>query len=267
MSEAAAPATANPVEYIHHHLTNLSIGHGFWTWHLDTLFISFLLGALMVWVSWLVGRRLDPDSPSGMQNVLEAILEFVDSQVKSIFQGENKLVGPLALTVFVWVFLMNSLDVIPIDLLPKLASYVGLQHLRVVPTTDLGTTFSMAIVVFGLIIFYHIKTKGPLGYIKMFLFHPFASSNVIAKIVLAPINVVMTLIEEVAKPVSLALRLFGNMFAGELIFALIALLPWWIQWPLGGTWGVFELLVISLQAFIFMLLTIVYLSMASQDDH
>jgi F-type H+-transporting ATPase subunit a len=261
VSESTAPATANPVEYIQHHLANLHVGEGFWTWHIDTLFFGALLAVVLMFISWKIGRNLDPDKPSGIQNVLETILEFVESQVKSIFHGHDRLVGPLALTIFMWVFLMNTMDLIPVDLLPKLASMVGIEHLKVVPTTDLGTTFAMALSVFALVIVYNIRSKGVVGYIKMFLFHPFGKW-------LVPVNIIMTTIEEVAKPVSLALRLFGNMFAGELIFLLIALLPWWIQWPLGGGWAIFHILVITLQAFIFMLLTIVYLSMASQsEDH
>ncbi len=260
MSSSTAPATDSPVTYIQHHLTNLSVGEGFWTWHLDTLFFGALLAVFLMAISWKVGRSLDADKPSGLQNLLEAILEFVDSQVKSIFHGRDRLVGPLALTIFMWVFLMNAMDLIPVDLLPKIAGEMGIHYLKVVPTTDLGTTFAMALSVFGLIIIYNIRSKGVVGYIKMFLFHPFGKW-------LIPVNIIMTTIEEVAKPVSLGLRLFGNMFAGELIFLLIALLPWWIQWPLGGGWAIFHILVITLQAFIFMLLTIVYLSMASQSDH
>lgn len=266
---SAAPATDNPVTYIQHHLANLHVGEGFWTWNIDTLFFGGLIAAILMATSFVVGRNLDPDKPSGIQNILEVVLEFVESQVKSIFDGYDRLVGPLGLTIFMWVFLMNAMDLLPVDLLPKLASYVGIHYLKVVPTTDLGTTFAMALSVFGLIIFYNLRAKGPLGYLKMFLFHPFAAGNPVAKAILMPINILMTTIEEIAKPVSLGLRLFGNMFAGELIFLLIALLPWWIQWPLGGGWAIFHILVITLQAFIFMLLTIVYLSMASQsmDDH
>ena len=268
MSEISnVPATDNPVAYIQHHLTNLNtaIHHAgeqapFWSLNIDTLVIGGLLAGLLMFVSWKVGRNLDAEKPTGLQNLLEAVLEFVESQVKSIFHGHNKLVGPLALTIFMWVFLMNTMDLFPVDLLPKIASFFGIHYLKVVPTTDLGTTFALALSVFGLIVYYNIKTKGIIGYIKMFLFHPFGKW-------LIPINIIMTTIEEVAKPVSLGLRLFGNMFAGELIFMLIALLPWWVQWPLGGGWAIFHILVITLQAFIFMLLTIVYLSMASTDEH
>lgn len=268
------PETVSPVAYIQHHLQNLHAGEGFWTWNLDTLFFGALLAGLLMFISWKVGKKLDPNKPSGLQNVLEAVVEFVDSQVKSIFHGKDPLVAPLALTIFMWVFLMNAMDLLPVDLLPLVASWFGIHYLKVVPTTDLGTTFAMALSVFALIIIYNIKTKGVLGYIKMFFTHPFAASNPVVKLILAPINLVMTTIEEIAKPVSLALRLFGNMFAGELIFLLLAMLtlsgfglslvP---QVLLASGWAIFHILVITLQAFIFMLLTVVYLSMASQDDH
>jgi F-type H+-transporting ATPase subunit a len=260
-----APATANPVGYIQHHLANLKVGEGFWTLNLDTLFFAILLAVLIGWVGKKVGDHINPDAPSGMQNILEAVLEFVEQQVKDAFVGYNPLIGPLALTIFVWVFLMNAMDLFPVDLLPKLASYIGIHQLKVVPTADLSATFGLSFSVFALIVFYNIKIKGGMGYIKMFLFHPFEAGNIIAKILLIPVNILMTTIEEIAKPVSMGLRLFGNMFAGELIFLLIALLPWWIQWTLGGPWAIFHILVITLQSFIFMLLTIVYLSIAHQS--
>lgn len=266
MSESTS---ASPVTYIQHHLTNLSAGEGFWTWNLDTLFYGVFTAAILMFIAWKAGRKLDPDNPTGLQNVLEAILEFVDGQVKSIFYGRDPLVGPLALTIFTWVFLMNAMDLVPVDLLPKAGELVGIHYMKVVPTTDLSTTFGLALSVFALIIFYNIRAKGFVGYIKMFLFHPFGKW-------LIPFNIVMTAIEEVAKPFSLALRLFGNMFAGELIFLLIALLTLggmsWLMVPqvlLASGWAIFHILVITLQAFIFMLLTIVYLSMAAQgeDEH
>ena len=263
MTQAGNPATDNPVEYIQHHLTNLSVGEGFWTLHLDTLFFGWLTAGLLIFVSWYVGRRLDPDNPRGTQNVLEAVLEFVDDQVKSIFTGgDNPLIGPLALTVFVWVFSMNTLDLIPVDLLPKAAELIGIPHLKVVPTADPYTTLGLAFSVFLLSLYYHIKTKGVSGYFKTFLFHPFGKW-------LMPVNILMTLIEEIAKPLSLGLRLFGNMFAGELVFLLIALLPAWILWAPGSVWAIFHILVITLQAFIFMVLTIMYLAMASEhhEEH
>ncbi len=260
-----ATGTPTPGEYIQHHLHNLEIGHGFWTWKVDTLGFSIALGVLLVFIGWRIGRSLQADTPSGVQNWIEAIVEFVDTQIKDIFPSRDKLIGPLALTIFTWIFMMNAMDLLPVDLLPWVAHEAGAPALRVVPTTELDTTFAMALTVFALIIFYNIKIKGPIGYLKMFLFHPFGKF-------LIPVNIVMTAIEEVAKPVSLALRLFGNMFAGELIFMLIALLSlsgfglaWFPQLALGTLWAIFHILVVSLQAFIFMLLTIVYLGMASAD--
>jgi F-type H+-transporting ATPase subunit a len=264
-----ASENGGAVEYIQHHLTNLSIGEGFWSVNIDTIFFATGIAILMGWVAKRVGDNLSLDKPSKLQNVIEVIVEFVDTQVKDSFNAKNPLIGPLALTVFVWIFLMNAMDLIPVDLLPRLASMVGIEYLKVVPTTDLSAAFGLSFTVFALIIFYNFTIKGPIGFVKMFLFHPFASNNIIAKIILMPINIVMTAIEELAKPVSMGLRLFGNMFAGELIFILIALLPWWIQFIPGGAWAIFHLVVITLQAFIFMLLTIVYLSIAHQslDDH
>ena len=266
MTESHHSAAKGPVEYIQHHLTNLSIGEGFWTIHLDVLFFRILLAAIIIWMAKKVGNNLDPDNPKGLQNFLEIILEFVERQVKEAFAGYNPLIGPLALTLFMWIFLMNAMDLLPVDLLPLIATWLGIPYLKVVPTTNLDTTLGFAGSVFALIIFYNIKIKGLAGFIKMYVFHPFPAHNLIVKILLIPINFVMTLIEEVAKPVSMGLRLFGNMFAGELIFILIALLPWWIQWLPGGAWAIFHILIITLQAFIFMLLTIVYLSIAHQVD-
>lgn len=241
----------------------------------DTFVVSVLLAGLFAYVAWKVGKNVDPDNPTGLQNVVETVVEFVNQQVKDIFPNADKWVGPLALTIFVWVFLMNAMDLIPVDLLPALvAGVAGLfgvdphdVYFKAVPTTNLDTTFAMAFLVFGLIIFYNIKHKGLWGYIKMFLFHPFGKFAI-------PINIVMTAIEEIAKPISLGLRLFGNMFAGELLFLLIALLAFSVwampgQIMLGSLWAIFHILVITLQAFIFMLLTIVYLGLASQsaDEH
>jgi F-type H+-transporting ATPase subunit a len=263
---------SNPVEYINHHLNNFCIGQcermGFWSLKLDTLFISLGLAALLVYIGYRIGRNLSLSEPGGIQNVMEVVVEFVDQQIKDIFPGHNPLIGPLALTIFVWVFLMNAMDLIPVDLLPGLGGVMGIHSIRAVPTAELDTTFALALTVFGLMIFYNIKIKGPFGYIKQFLFHPFGKY-------LIPINIVMTTVEEIAKPVSLGLRLFGNMFAGELIFLLIALLSlaglgvaWLPQIMLDTLWAIFHILIITLQAFIFMLLTIVYLGMAhTEEEH
>ena len=269
MSQAEhSPVAADPVGYIQHHLQNLSIGDGgFWTLNLDTLVFSWLTGGLLMYVAYRVGRNLKIDKPGRLQSFVEEVYEFVDGQIRSIFPGRNPLIGPLALTIFVWVFLMNAMDLVPVDLLPWLASLVGIHYLKVVPTTDLATTFGLSLSVFALIVYYNIKIKGPMNYLKMFLFHPFGKYAV-------PVNILMTAIEEIAKPVSLALRLFGNMYAGELLFLLIALLggfagALWVFLPtqvaLASFWAIFHILVITLQAFIFMLLTIVYLGMAHTE--
>lgn len=262
------------VEYIQHHLLNNSIGSGFWTVHLDTVIVSALLGALIVITAMVMGRKLQSETPGGFQNAIEGILEFVGSNVRDAFPGHNPLIAPLALTVFLWVWLMNFIDLIPVDLFPYLFTLVAGEDaaLKVVATADLNTTLAMALVVFALSIFYNFKSKGVLGYLKIFLFHPFGKF-------LIPLNIVMTVIDEVAKPVSLALRLFGNMFAGELVFLLIALIggttalgasmllmaP--LQIVLDLAWTIFHILIITLQAFIFMVLTIVYLGMASSEAH
>ncbi|MFQ5470842.1 MAG: F0F1 ATP synthase subunit A [Gammaproteobacteria bacterium] len=281
MSEKAESSGGGTVEYIQHHLTNWCAGdcdpvthqaNGFWAWNIDSLFFSVALGALLIFVSWRLGQKLTSGTPGGFQNFVESIIDFVNGQVRDTFPGHNPIIAPLALTIFVWVWMMNFMDLIPVDLLPLIAGAVGIHYLKVVPTTDLNTTLAMSLTVFALIIFYSIKVKGPIGYLKMFLFHPFGKFFV-------PVNIVMTLIEELAKPLSLALRLFGNLFAGELVFLLIALIGgtmavgfaalFWLplQVVLDLGWLIFHLLVITLQAFIFMVLTIVYLGMAHTEDH
>jgi len=278
------------VEYIQHHLTNNQFGlteeadkaiasgntlGEFWILNVDTIIVSLMLGALIVLVAARLGKQLSTGEPGGFQNFVESILDFVATNVRDAFPGHNPLIAPLALTIFLWVWLMNFMDLIPVDLIPYLYQLVtGDSHayLKIVPTTDLNTTLGMAVTVFALILFYNIKIKGVWGFTKMFLFHPFGKFFV-------PVNVVMTFIEEIAKPLSLALRLFGNMFAGELVFLLIALIGgtlavgaaalFWapLQIVLDLGWLIFHLLVITLQAFIFMVLTIVYLGMAHDEGH
>ncbi|HHQ69052.1 MAG TPA: F0F1 ATP synthase subunit A [Halothiobacillaceae bacterium] len=262
------------VEYIQHHLTNLRIGEGFWSLNIDTILVSAFLGALIVFVAMKIGKNLRTETPNGLQNAVESILEFVDAQVKDSFGSRApSIVAPLALTILLWVWLMNFMDLLPIDLLPAIASGLGLEYFKVVPTTDLNVTLAMALVVFALVLYYNVKVKGLGGFLKMFLFHPFGKY-------LIPLNIVMTAIDELAKPISLALRLFGNIFAGELVFMLIALLTlgatisaslliWFpLQVVLDMAWIAFHILIITLQAFIFMVLTIVYIGMAhNQDEH
>lgn len=251
--------------YIQHHLSNLGwtpaswVGKGsFWTFNADTLFFSFLLGSLFLLVFWLFARRATSGTPGTVQNLIEVLVEFVDGQVKETYHGRSKVIAPLALTIFVWVFLMNFMDLLPVDLLPWVAKHIGVEKLRVVPTTDLNLTFGMSISVFIMIIYYNIKIKGAVGFIKELLLHPFG-------VWFIPVNFILSVVHEIAKPISLALRLFGNLYAGELIFILIAaLIPWSLQWLLGTPWALFHILIITLQAFIFMMLTVVYLSMAHE---
>jgi len=273
-TEHSSDSGGSSVEYIQHHLTNLHSGEGFWTFNWDTIIVSLLLGYLIIFIARKVVSNLEAGTPGPLQNVVEMILDFVSTQVKDSFPGHNPLIAPLALTIFLWVFFMNFMDLIPVDLLPAIASGVGIPYLKVVPTTDLNAPLAMALVIFVLTLYYNIKVKGLGGYLKMFLFHPFGKYAI-------PANIIMTFIEELAKPLSLGLRLFGNLFAGELVFLLIALLTlgstisaglliWFpLQVVLDLAWLIFHILVITLQAFIFMVLSIVYLGMAhtSADEH
>ena len=262
-------------DYIVHHLTNLQIGEGFWTLHLDTILFSVVLGSLFSWVFYSAAKRATADVPQGVQSFVELLVEFVDKQVKETFHGRSELIAPLALTIFCWVFLMNFMDLVPVDLLPWIAGAIGIDYLKVVPSTDPNATFAMSLSVFGLILFYNIKIKGPAQFFKEACSVPFGPA-------LFPVNLMFRVIEEVAKPISLALRLFGNLYAGELIFILIAVFTYgqtlgatWqgtvgvlvflLQVVLGVIWAIFHILIITLQAFIFMILTIVYLSMAHES--
>ncbi|MCP5420495.1 MAG: F0F1 ATP synthase subunit A [Gammaproteobacteria bacterium] len=255
MSESGTPSGT---EYIIHHLTPLQVGEGFWSFHLDTLIVSAALGALFLWLFIKVARSATSGVPGNLQNFAEIIVEFVDTQVKDTFHGRNPVIAPLALTIFVWVFLWNFMDLLPVDLVPQIAGAVGVHHFKVVPSTDVNATFALSLSVMFLVYFYSLKVKGLKGFAKEVLFHPFGKWFL-------PANLLLRIVEDLAKPISLALRLFGNLYAGELIFILIALLPWWLQFTLGWPWAVFHLLIITLQAFIFMVLTIVYLSMAHED--
>ena len=268
--------------YIKHHLTYLtynvktmSLGSsgGFWTLNLDTLFFSIVLGVLSLLVLYVGARRVSTGVPGKLQNFAEIMLLFADSQVKDCFHGKNNVIGPLALTIFIWVFLMNFMDIVPVDVLPALAQLVGIHHLKVVPTNDLNLTFAMSLSVFFLIFFYTLKVKGTKGFVKELTLKPFNNPLFI------PFNFLLESVNLVAKPISLSLRLFGNLYAGELIFILIALLTLdttspnvavtatlgVAQFLLALAWSIFHILVITLQAFIFMVLTIVYLSLAHED--
>nr|MBO2515295.1 F0F1 ATP synthase subunit A [Gammaproteobacteria bacterium] len=269
-------------DYISHHLQNLQVcrvdgewvwnqcAGNFWTINVDSMFFSIVLGSLFLWLFHSVAKKATSGPPGKLQTAIEAIVGFVDTAVKDAFHGHNKLIAPLALTIFVWVFLMNFMDLIPVDWLPWAASLAGVDYLKIVPTTDVNVTFAMSLSVFFLIIYYSIKTKGFGGFIGELTLHPLAPPTKGLGLIGAPFVIAFNLILEsaslLAKPLSLSLRLFGNMYAGELIFILIALLGFY-QLPLHFGWAVFHILIVTLQAFIFMMLTIVYLSQASQQSH
>jgi len=281
---AEQPTTAN--EYILHHLTFLSNKEpkgivDFSVIHLDTVFFSAVLAILFGGAFYFAARTAKAGVPSGFQSFVELLVDKVNEQVTDSFRGTNKLLAPLALTIFCWVFLFNAMDLLPVDLLPWAAHHVGVEHLKVVPTTDLNTTFAMSLTVFVLIIYYSIKVKGLGGFLAELTLQPFTSNNLIIKILLAPVNFVLEIVPFLARPISLSLRLYGNLFAGEMIFLLLAALTlhgasqlssaggWGlllVQFAFAFLWAVFHLLVITLQAFIFMVLTIVYLAMA-QEHH
>ena len=266
-------------QYIQHHLSNLQFdltsmsfdGHasGFWVLNVDSLFFAIVLGVFFLFFFRMAAKKATASEPGGLQNFVEMIVDFTDTQVRDIYHGDSKLIAPLALTIFVWVFLMNFMDLIPVDALPAAAQASGIDYLKVVPSTDLNITFGLSLSVFALMMFYSVKIKGGLGFLKETLTHPFGPW-------LAPFNFALFVVETVAKPVSLSLRLFGNLYAGELIFILIAVftlgagasllaVPMFIlQVLLGVGWAIFHILVITLQAYIFGMLTIVYLSMAHE---
>jgi F-type H+-transporting ATPase subunit a len=272
--------TITSSEYIKHHLTNLTWGQhpdgtwglahsaqeakemGFWAFHIDTLGFSILLGALYIFIFSRAAKSATSGVPSGLQNFVEWIIEFVEDNVKSSFTGKNFFIGPLGMTVFIWILLMNVMDLIPVDFLPELAKLMGVHYLKVVPTTDPNATMGMALSVFALTLYYSFKIKRPSGFLAELAFHPFPKY-------MFPINLLLEGVSLIAKPISLGLRLFGNMYAGEMIFILIALLPWYVQWTLSLPWAIFHILIVTLQAFIFMVLTIVYMDMAYtvEEEH
>ena len=294
-------------EYIKHHLQNLTYGKfpqghehagqwgfahnaqeakemGFMAIHVDTMFWSIILGVLFLYLFRKVAKNATTGVPGGMQNFVEMIVEFVDSSVKGAFSGRNAMVAPMALTIFIWVFLINAMDLIPVDWLPQVAALIGHHvfgmdphhvYFKVVPSTDPNATFGMALAVFALTIFYSFKIKGPIGFASELTLHPFSSSNKILQLVFIPINFLLEFVALLAKPLSLSLRLYGNMFAGEMIFILIALMygGGLALGIFGGVlqmgWAIFHVLIITLQAYIFMTLTIVYMDLAYQtgEEH
>ena len=268
-------------EYIKHHLQNLTYGQlpdgswgiahspeqakemGFWAIHLDTMGFSIGLGVLFLYIFRRAAKQASADVPGGLQNFAEWIVEFIEDSVKGSFSGRNPLIAPLAFTIFLWIFLMNFMDLIAVDFLPQLATMAGIPYMKVVPTTDPNATFGMAFGVFFLILYYSFKIKGPGGFFAELAFQPFGKLGL-------PVNLLLEGVNLIAKPISLALRLFGNMYAGEMIFILIAIMysGGLVIGTFGGLlqilWAIFHILIITLQAFIFMTLTIVYLDMAHQ---
>jgi len=279
---AEQPSSAN--EYILHHLTFLQNKEpsgivDFSVIHWDSVFFSVALAILFGGSFYLAARKATTGVPTKFQNFVELIVEFIDNQVKDTFHGTNKLLAPLALTIFCWVFLFNAMDVLPVDLLPAIAHRAGFEHLKVVPSTDLNVTFALSLSVFVLIIYYSIKMKGLGGFLAEFTLQPFSAKNPVVKVLLIPANLILEIVPFIARPISLSLRLYGNLFAGEMIFLLLAVLTlqgmqqlgsaggWGLlvaQFVLALLWAVFHLLVITLQAFIFMVLTVVYLAMAHE---
>ena len=295
----------NSQEYISHHLTNLTYGKlpagyvrhnadgtetelteatwtmahtkqeaadmGFAAVHVDSLGWSFGLGALLMFLFWRAAKKASTGVPTGFQNFVEMMVEFIDNTVKEAFHGRNPLIAPLSLTIFTWVFMMNFMDLIPVDVLPTIFGAMGVHYMKVVPSTDVNITFGMSLTVFAMMIFYSIKVKGIGGFMGELTLQPFSAKNPVVQAIFMPINLFLESVALLAKPISLALRLFGNMYAGEMIFILIALMfsAGAVLGLLGGVlqwaWAVFHILVITLQAFIFMMLTIVYLSMAHED--
>jgi F-type H+-transporting ATPase subunit a len=268
-------------EYIKHHLTNATMcstdngiafnkacsDAGFWAWHVDTLAWSIGLGLLFLIIFRSVASKATTGVPGKMQAFVELVVESVDDNVKSTFHGKSALIAPLALTIFVWVLLMNLMDLVPVDLIPWVSGLIGQAafgmdphdvYNKAVPTTDLNLTFALASGVFILILFYSIKMKGIGGFAKELTMQPFGHP------IFIPVNFILETVTLLARPLSLALRLFGNLYASELIFILIATIGYF-QLPLHFMWAVFHILVLPLQAFIFMMLTIVYLSLACED--
>ncbi len=283
--------TLTSSEYIKHHLQNLTFGKlpdgtwgiahsaeqakemGFWAFNLDSLGVSVALGFFFLFLFRTAAKRATAAAPGGLQNFIEWVVEFVDGVVKGSFTGRNPLVAPLALTIFFWVFLMNFMDLISIDYGPEVAKASGLHFFKLVPSTDPNITFGMSLAVFALVLYYSIKIKGIGGFLGELTMQPFQAKSLPMKLVFLPINLFLETVNLVSKPISLSLRLFGNMYAGEMIFILIAVMygAGWLFGSLAGVlqigWAIFHILIITLQAFIFMTLTVVYLDMAHQEHH
>ena len=284
--------TKTTADYIQHHLTNLTYGQlpdgswgfaqsaeqaaqmGFWSINVDSMAWSIGLGLLFLMVFRKAATGASSGVPGGLQNAVEMIVETLEDQILSVFNHKNALIAPLALTIFVWVFLMNLMDLLPVDWLPELAVLAGVSHMKIVPSTDPNITMALALSVFALVIYYSIKCKGLGGFLSELSFHPFPVQKGVMAIFVVPINFLLESVTLIAKPLSLGLRLFGNMYAGEMIFILIALTfggglvlavaGGVMQWA----WAVFHVLIITLQAFLFAVLSVVYLAQAHDvDEH
>ncbi len=283
--------TLTSADYIKHHLQNLTYGRlpdgswgfaqsaeqakemGFWAFHVDSIGMSVVLGLLFLFLFRMAAKRATAGIPGGLQNFVEWIVEFIDGAVRGSFTGKNAMVAPLALTIFIWVFLMNFMDLFAIDHGPGVAKAAGLHFFKLVPSTDPNITFAMALSVFALVIFYSIKIKGIGGFLGELTMQPFQAKSLAMKVLFLPVNLFLEVVNLISKPISLALRLFGNMYAGEMIFILIAVMygAGWLLGSFAGLlqlgWAIFHILIITLQAFIFMTLTIVYLDMAHAEHH
>jgi F-type H+-transporting ATPase subunit a len=268
----ASEQGSSPTEYIVHHLTHLKVGEGFWTWHIDTLLMSSLLAAAVAaFLYFSVRSGATAGAPTGRRNFVEMIYEWIDGQVADVYHGNRAFLVALALSLFTWIVAMNSMDLLPIDLPGSVAAMFGAGYFRVLPTADLNGTIAMAIVVLFLIIIYAVRAKGVGGYLHEWIAAPFGNSPILW----LP-NFALNVVELLAKPVSLSMRLFGNMYAGELLFMLIALLGMGFAFTIGGVslfigqiiagamWAIFHILIVLLQAYIFMILPIVYISMAEE---
>ena len=265
--------------YIRHHLQNLTFGQhpdgswgiahgaeeaagmGFMAVHLDTMFFSVVLGGLFMWLFRRAAVRVSTGVPGRWQNALETVLEFIDQHVKEMFSAKNPLIAPIALTALIWILLMNAMDLVPVDLLPLVAGWLGVEYLKVVPTADPNATLGMALGVFLLSLYYSVRIKGVGGFTRELTLHPFNHW------IFIPFNLILEGVSLLARPFSLGMRLFGNLFAGELIFILIATMPFYLQWLLSVPWAIYHLLVVPLQAYIFTVLVIVYLNMAHETEH
>ena len=276
-SEAATEAGGGGLtEYIQHHLQHNVQQIAGYSFNIDSLIVGFVTGlGILLWF-WSIARKASAGVPTRTQAFVELAIEFVDGQVKDSFHGDRRFIAPLALTIFLWVFVMNAMDLLPLDLLSGIVSWVAGPeaashfYFRMVPTADINTTFAMALVVFGLIIYYSIKVKGGFGFVAELFTAPFHAHSIFGKLLLAVPNFFLNVVEYLAKPVSLGMRLFGNMYAGELVFMLIAglmaatTLSFIPAVLLNAGWAIFHILIIGLQAFIFMVLTVVYISMAHE---